>query len=162
MHVFICGKYDAAVGDLSIVAKRSKYVDFTLPYAESNVRMLIRAEDGRHLNMWIFLRPFGWDLWLSIAIASAFIGTSIQFMERKTDNDAESEGSPRREQLKGMSIIWLPLAQVVLPQSNFNLSPNLGLIIFFVSLDPMKLNLGCFLLIFVFFRLKTKQVALKH
>lgn len=110
------------VGDVSIVANRSKYVDFTLPYEDSGVRMLVRVGHDRHLNMWIFMRPFSWDLWLSITAACFFIGATIRFMERNIDIEAEPEGSPLREQRKGISIIWLPLAQVVLPDSNLNSS----------------------------------------
>ncbi|MED6195267.1 hypothetical protein PIB30_036352 [Stylosanthes scabra] len=120
--------YDAVVGDVSIVGLRSRYVDFTLPYAESGVRMLIRVGNGgnRHLNMWIFLRPFSWDLWLSIILACAFIGASITFMERRNNmhnnnnhQDQEpSQGSPpsHHQQFKGISIIWLPITQLFLPQ----------------------------------------------
>ncbi|WJX41656.1 hypothetical protein P8452_28977 [Trifolium repens] len=35
------GKYDAIVGDVTIIANRSEYVDFTMPYTESGVTMLV-------------------------------------------------------------------------------------------------------------------------
>ncbi|MED6185691.1 hypothetical protein PIB30_059551 [Stylosanthes scabra] len=123
--------YDVVVGDVSIVGLRSRYVDFTLPYAESGVRMLVRVGNGggnRHLNMWIFLLPFSWDLWLSIILACAFIGASITFMERRNihnnnnhhhhHQEPSSQGSPpsHQQQFKGISIIWLPITQLFLPQ----------------------------------------------
>ncbi|QHO50376.1 hypothetical protein HN51_002202 [Arachis hypogaea] len=117
-------QYDAVVGDVSIVAERTRYVDFTLPYAESGVRMLVRVGyGGRGINMWIFLRPFSWDLWLSIILVCAFIGAAIRFMERRNihnnNNSHEEEsaqGSPPPQQLKGISILWLPIDQLFLPQ----------------------------------------------
>ncbi|KAF7806605.1 glutamate receptor 2.9-like [Senna tora] len=112
-------KYDAVVGDVTIVANRSNYVDFTLPYAESGVKMLVKVGHDRHLRMWIFLAPFSWDLWLSIIIFCIFIGVIIHFMERNVNNKEDDEGvenSSRREQLTRVSILWLPLAQVVLPE----------------------------------------------
>ncbi|KAJ7955741.1 Glutamate receptor-like protein [Quillaja saponaria] len=113
--------YDAVVGDVTILADRATYVDFTLPYTKTGVKMLVRVKYGRHLNMWIFLRPFSWDLWLAIIIFCIFIGGVILIMERNVNISEDSSPSsplatPQREQLKIVSILWLPLSQVVIPQ----------------------------------------------
>jgi ionotropic glutamate receptor len=50
-------KYDAVVGDTTIVANRSTYVDFTLPYSESGVSMVVLMKDNERNNFWIFLKP---------------------------------------------------------------------------------------------------------
>uniref|UniRef100_A0A2N9HB35 Ionotropic glutamate receptor C-terminal domain-containing protein n=1 Tax=Fagus sylvatica TaxID=28930 RepID=A0A2N9HB35_FAGSY len=55
--------FDAVVGDTTIVANRSSYVDFTLPYYESGVSMVVSMKDNEKKNMWIFLKPLSWDLW---------------------------------------------------------------------------------------------------
>ena len=62
-------KFDAVVGDTTIVASRSSYVDFTLPYSESGVSMVVLLKDDVKKNMWIFLKPLSWDLWLEIGRA---------------------------------------------------------------------------------------------
>ncbi|XLT45211.1 hypothetical protein HN873_037815 [Arachis hypogaea] len=51
-------KYDVMVGDITILAKRSKFVDFTLPYTESGVQMVVAARQGREQSMWTFVKPF--------------------------------------------------------------------------------------------------------
>ncbi|KAI9377956.1 hypothetical protein POPTR_018G012700v4 [Populus trichocarpa] len=56
--------YDAVVGDTTIIANRSKYVDFTLPYTESGVSMIVPIKDSRNKNAWVFLKPLTWDLWV--------------------------------------------------------------------------------------------------
>ncbi|KAI4335458.1 hypothetical protein L6164_014102 [Bauhinia variegata] len=112
-------KYDVVVGDITIVANRANYVDFTLPYAESSTRMLVRVQQNQHLNMWIFLRPFSWDLWLTVVLACIFIGATLRFMERKVNRNAENEseeGSTRRRPSTAVSMLWLPLVQMVLPE----------------------------------------------
>ncbi|CAK7354064.1 unnamed protein product [Dovyalis caffra] len=45
-------KYDAVVGDTTITANRSRYVDFTLPYTESGVWMIVPIKDERNKNAW--------------------------------------------------------------------------------------------------------------
>ncbi|KAJ7979509.1 Glutamate receptor-like protein [Quillaja saponaria] len=111
-------KYDAVVGDVTIVADRAAYVDFTQPYTETGVRMIVRVQHGKHINMWIFLRPFSWDLWLTLTLVCVFIGVVIRIMEQNV-NMSELDGSsssPQREQLTAISILWLPLSQAVIPQ----------------------------------------------
>ncbi|XP_028773675.1 glutamate receptor 2.9-like [Neltuma alba] len=117
----IPGQYDAVVGDVTIVANRSNYVDLTLPYAESGVKMLVKVRQEQNWNkhMWNFVRPFSWDLWLSIVMFSIFIGCTLRFMERHVHNENAGPGNPPppREQLnKAVSFLWLPLTQAVLPE----------------------------------------------
>ncbi|KAI4353711.1 hypothetical protein L6164_002642 [Bauhinia variegata] len=114
----ISEKYDAVVGDVTIVANRSTYVDFTLPYFESGVKMLIQVRHRRHLDMWNFLQPFNWDLWLSIFVFCVFIGLVLLFMERNANKEAGMKDSPSRKQPgTTSSILWLPIARTVLPES---------------------------------------------
>ncbi|CAB4265946.1 unnamed protein product [Prunus armeniaca] len=51
------GKYDAVVGDTTIRADRSLYVDFTMPYTECGVAMAVPVIDVRSKNAWVFLKP---------------------------------------------------------------------------------------------------------
>lgn len=109
--------YDAVVGDITILHKRAKYVDFTLPYAESGVRMIVGIQHGSNQNMWTFVKPFSWDLWLCILIISMFIGVVLLFMERNVHTIPEQkEGSSFRKQLSAMTILWFPISQAVLPE----------------------------------------------
>ncbi|XP_061357011.1 glutamate receptor 2.8-like [Gastrolobium bilobum] len=109
-------KYDVVVGDVTIVANRSKSVDFTLPFTESGVTMLVPVQHDKHKTMWIFVKPFSWDLWLSIVIVSMFIGIVILIMERNVNSLPNQEGSPNRKQLSALNILWFPISQAVLPE----------------------------------------------
>ena len=110
-------QYDAVVGDLAIVANRSNYVDYTLPYRPGDMRMLVKVRNDPRLDMWIFVHPFTWDLWLSIVICNILIGGIILFMERTIEEESTLENSPSRKQLSKFSILWLPVMQAVLPES---------------------------------------------
>ncbi|KAF9662000.1 hypothetical protein SADUNF_Sadunf18G0007700 [Salix dunnii] len=57
--------FDAVVGDTTIVYNRSQYVDFTLPYTERGVSMIVPIVDSNSKNAWVFLRPLTWDLWVT-------------------------------------------------------------------------------------------------
>ncbi|XP_042012392.1 glutamate receptor 2.9-like [Salvia splendens] len=56
---------DAVVGDVTITSNRSKFVDFTVPYTEPGVAMLVLTTDIKTKNAWIFMNPLNtWPLHL--------------------------------------------------------------------------------------------------
>lgn len=76
-------KFDAVVGDTTIVGNRTSYVDFTLPYFESGIRMGVKVKDNERKNIWIFLKPLSWDLWLTSAGAFIFTGIVVWILEHR-------------------------------------------------------------------------------
>ncbi|XP_017408843.2 glutamate receptor 2.8 [Vigna angularis] len=107
---------EVMVGDVTILANRSKVVDFTVPYIASGVKMVVPVKHGRDQNMWTFVKPFSWDLWLSIIIISAFIGLAILIMERNVNALPNQEGSPNQKKLCPATILWFPISQAILPE----------------------------------------------
>ncbi|PON89445.1 Ionotropic glutamate receptor [Trema orientale] len=81
------GNFDAVVGDTTIRANRSLYVDFTLPYTESGVQMIVPIKDKRNKNAWVFLKPLTWDLWVTSACFFVFIGFVIWVLEHRINKD---------------------------------------------------------------------------
>ncbi|TQD70319.1 hypothetical protein C1H46_044147 [Malus baccata] len=79
--------YDAAVGDITIRANRSSYVDFTLPYTESGVSMIVPIKDNKSKNAWVFLKPLTWDLWATSGCFFIFIGFVVWVLEHRINED---------------------------------------------------------------------------
>ncbi|XP_048133372.1 glutamate receptor 2.8-like [Rhodamnia argentea] len=79
--------YDALVGDTTIIANRSLYVDFTLPYTESGVAMLVPYKDNKSKNAWVFLKPLTWDLWLTTGCFFVFIALVVWILEHRINED---------------------------------------------------------------------------
>ncbi|XP_062092124.1 glutamate receptor 2.7-like isoform X2 [Humulus lupulus] len=79
--------FDAVVGDTTITAKRSKYVDFTLPYTESGVSMIVPLRDGRRKNAWVFVKPLTRDLWVTSVCFFIFIGFVVWVLEHRINDD---------------------------------------------------------------------------
>jgi ionotropic glutamate receptor len=50
-------RYDIAIGDITIIYSRTPYVDFTIPYTESGVGMIVPVKETVKKNMWIFSKP---------------------------------------------------------------------------------------------------------
>ncbi|KAJ0031593.1 hypothetical protein Pint_12585 [Pistacia integerrima] len=89
------GKFDAVVGDTTIVANRSQFVDFTLPYTESGVSMMVPITDNNNKNAWVFLKPLTWDLWMTSACFFLFIGLVIWVLEHRINEDFR--GPPKHQ-----------------------------------------------------------------
>ncbi|CAL5204934.1 unnamed protein product [Lathyrus oleraceus] len=81
------GKYDAVVGDITIIADRSNYVDFTMPYTESGVTMIVSMKDSRKKNAWAFLTPLTRQLWATTACSFVFIGFVVWVLEHRINSD---------------------------------------------------------------------------
>nr|POE57463.1 glutamate receptor 2.8 [Quercus suber] len=104
-------KYDAVIGDITIVARRSLYVDFTLPYTESGVSMVVLEKDDESKNLWIFLKPLSINLWLTTGVAFIFTGLVIWTLEHRVNNDFR--GPP--EQQLGL-IFWFSFSTLAFAQ----------------------------------------------
>lgn len=79
--------FDAVVGDVTIIANRSLYVDFTLPYTESGVSMVVPVEDKRNKGAWAFSEPLGTDLWLASGAFFIFTGFVVWFLEHRINDE---------------------------------------------------------------------------
>jgi ionotropic glutamate receptor len=112
MMIIEMQKFDAVVADTTIVANRSTYVDFTLPYSESGVSMVVLMKDNEKENIWIFLKPLSWDLWLTIGALSIFTGLTIWALEHRVNTRFRG---PREQQI-GM-IFWFSFSTLILGYS---------------------------------------------
>ncbi|XP_027180565.1 glutamate receptor 2.7-like [Coffea eugenioides] len=105
------GNFDAVVGDITIIANRSNYVDFTLPYTESGVTMIVPVKDKKQNTAWVFLKPLTWDLWLTSVCFFIFFAFVIWILERKSN---EEFGQTPPQQL-GTSL-WFSFSTMVFSQ----------------------------------------------
>ncbi|KAL1552576.1 glutamate receptor 2.2-like isoform X2 [Salvia divinorum] len=81
------GRYDIVAGDVTILANRPQYVDFTLPYTESGVAMVVPLRDVKRKNAWIFVKPLTWELWLTSFCSFVFIGFLIWLLEHERNDE---------------------------------------------------------------------------
>ncbi|GLJ41449.1 hypothetical protein SUGI_0857900 [Cryptomeria japonica] len=85
--------YDAVVGNVAVIANRSKHVDFTQPYTETGVIMVVANSDGRSSDPGAFLRPFTPAMWMTTVAFFLFTGAVVWFLEHKQNR--EFRGNPR-------------------------------------------------------------------
>ncbi|CAH8360719.1 unnamed protein product [Eruca vesicaria subsp. sativa] len=87
LHQVYLGVYDAVVGDTTILANRSSYVDFTLPYTTSGVGMVVPLKDSVTRSSLIFLRPLTWGLWVTALCSFFVLGIVVWILEHRVNTD---------------------------------------------------------------------------
>ncbi|XP_062095850.1 glutamate receptor 2.9-like [Humulus lupulus] len=75
-------KYDAIAADVTILAKRMKSVDFTQPYAESGLSMVV-PKPKESASM--FIKPFTWDMWMASGAIFVYTMFIVWFLEHPTN-----------------------------------------------------------------------------
>ncbi|KAK4435710.1 Glutamate receptor 2.7 [Sesamum alatum] len=89
------GNYDAVAGDVTIVANRSQFVDFTLPFTASGVSMVVPVKDYKSKTAWVFVKPLTWELWLTSFFSFVFMGFLIWILEHRVNEDFRGPPGPQ-------------------------------------------------------------------
>ncbi|XP_006845557.3 glutamate receptor 2.7 [Amborella trichopoda] len=85
-QVFL-GKYDAVVGDVTIEANRWRYVDFTPPYTDTGMSMIVPMREERVSRALTFLKPFTWELGMTTACFFFFMAFVVWVLEHRINED---------------------------------------------------------------------------
>ena len=99
------------VGDVTVLANRWDHVDFTLPFTEVGVAMIVPNKDERK-SAWIFMKPLEKKLWITIGAFFIYIGLVVWFVEHRVNK--EFRGPPRQH--VGM-IFWFSFSTLVFAHS---------------------------------------------
>lgn len=104
---------DAAVGDITLTAKRSQYVDFSLPIEDGGITRLqqIKYDDDPNKGNF-FLKPFSRELWLTAIALLIFTGFTLWIIEHR-QNEA-FRGLPSEH--VGL-IFYIPFMSIVFANS---------------------------------------------
>ncbi|WMV34960.1 hypothetical protein MTR67_028345 [Solanum verrucosum] len=106
--VYLNQKHDAVIGDMTISANRSKYVDFTLPFTESGISAVVPVKDDDKKNAWIFVKPLKRELWMTTGAFFVFIGFVVWVLEHRVNKEFRG---PKCKQV-GM-ILWFSFSTLV-------------------------------------------------
>lgn len=72
--------YESVIGDMTIPAERLQYVDFTVPYAESGLSMIVTEKSQESPLM--FTKPFNWPMWMLTWAILIYTMLIVWYLER--------------------------------------------------------------------------------
>ncbi|XWS41911.1 hypothetical protein CRYUN_Cryun17cG0122800 [Craigia yunnanensis] len=73
--------FHAALGGIVITAERSHHVEFSQPYAELELVMVVNKKTNELKEVWWFMSPFTREMWLIMAAMTIFTGFVICLIE---------------------------------------------------------------------------------
>ncbi|XP_042015457.1 glutamate receptor 2.5-like isoform X2 [Salvia splendens] len=118
--------FDAAVGDTEIMATRYVYVEFSQPYIESGLVMVVTVKPGLKDSKFIALNPFTKMMWLQLAAVSTTTGFVIWLSEFAAGND-QFTGNSILQTI--CSILWLSVTIISLSQRENIKNPTSKLVL---------------------------------
>eukprot|EP00249_Psilotum_nudum_P017988 c26587_g1_i1 orf=687-3488(-) len=87
--------FDGVVGDVTITTERLELIDFTQPYTESGLVVVVPVRDNDKKDAWAFLRPFTPAMWLTTGAFFVFTGIVVWVLEHKKNPDFR--GRPKKQ-----------------------------------------------------------------
>ncbi|ESQ51824.1 hypothetical protein EUTSA_v10016205mg [Eutrema salsugineum] len=97
---FAANNFDVAVGDVTIITNRTKFVDFTQPFMESRLVVVAPVKEAKS-SPWSFLKPFTLEMWAVTGALFLFVGAIIWILKHRFNE--EFRGPPRRQII---TIFW--------------------------------------------------------
>ncbi|KAJ9565847.1 hypothetical protein OSB04_001813 [Centaurea solstitialis] len=102
--------YDGVVGDVTILANRSKYVEFTQPFTESGLSMVVPVKSESQ-RAWKFIRPFTFEMWLATFGILFYTMFVVWFMEHQVNEEFRG---PLKDQLG--TALWFTFSSLFFSQ----------------------------------------------
>ncbi|VFQ70124.1 unnamed protein product [Cuscuta campestris] len=127
VHVITEGVYDAVVGDIAITTNRTKMADFTQPYIESGLVVVVPVKELSS-SAWAFLRPFTPQMWAITGIFFLVVGAVVWILEHRMNTDFR--GPPRKQFI---TILWFSFSTLFFAHKESTVS-TLGRIVLIVWL----------------------------
>lgn len=91
---------DAAVGDFAIVTNGTRLAEYTQPYVEAGLVIVVPVKDSIS-SAWAFLKPFTWEMWCVTGALFILVGIVVWLLEHRANEDFR--GPPRRQIV---TILW--------------------------------------------------------
>lgn len=98
---------DAAVGDTEIMSYRYEYAEFSQPYIESGLSMVVAVKPDKSKARWMFVQTFTRRMWLITIAMHIFIGFVIWLIEHAENPDLKRFGS----------VLWFSITVIFFAQS---------------------------------------------
>ncbi|KAF8391282.1 hypothetical protein HHK36_023584 [Tetracentron sinense] len=83
--------FDAVVGDIAIIAKRCQHAEFSHPYTEPGLMMVVTVQLKTSNERWLFMKPFTKSMWALTVAINIYNGFVIWVIER--NHCSELKGS---------------------------------------------------------------------
>ncbi|XP_078616938.1 glutamate receptor ionotropic, delta-2-like isoform X2 [Branchiostoma floridae x Branchiostoma japonicum] len=105
------GRADMIVAPLTITSYREDVIDFTKPYMEYGIGMLMKVPDAHaHHDYWAFLKPFELEVWLTVI--GCLLGVAVLMVLLAAMRSAFTRGALSDEGVNLGTTVWLSVGWI--------------------------------------------------
>jgi ABC-type amino acid transport substrate-binding protein len=115
-------EYDMVVADLTITAARMKKVAFSSSIFDNSLRVIIREGSNNDVDLLSYLRPFSYQLWITLLVATLYAGFLVCLLERE-HNEALRDESTFPLIIKSM---WYAIGNILGYGADFSVRTGAG------------------------------------
>ncbi|CAF3866145.1 unnamed protein product [Adineta steineri] len=119
------GTFDLFIGDVTITAARREIVGFSSTIYDNSLRVVVRDAASVKLDLWSYLKPFSFKLWITILGATIYAGILVYILEGR-QNEALQDRSI--VSLIGMSM-WFSSSTIMGKSADFQTTTAPGRIL---------------------------------
>lgn len=119
-------KADLAIGPFTISSSRQTAIDFTQPFMDVGLSIIMRKEEDSEYKVFSFLRPFDFNLWLAIVSTTLGVGVFLwvhstfspygyhgRVAQAKSTRSISKDDIKAKDNLRFFNAIWSSFAYYV-------------------------------------------------
>ena len=91
----ILQKADIVMADLTITYDREKVVDFTKPFMNIGISIMIKKPEIEKPGVFSFLEPLGLEIWICIIIAYSAVSVGLYMVSRCSPYEWKKVSTPK-------------------------------------------------------------------
>ncbi|CAF1196127.1 unnamed protein product [Adineta steineri] len=119
------GTFDLFIGDVTITAARREIAGFSSTIYDNSLRVVVRDAASVKLDLWSYLKPFSFKLWITILGATIYAGILVYILEGR-QNEALQDRSI--VSIVGMSM-WFSSSTIMGKSADFQTTTAPGRIL---------------------------------
>ncbi|KAF3340302.1 glutamate receptor 3.1 [Carex littledalei] len=127
VQAVVSNELDGAVGDIAIVTNRTRVADFTQPFAESGLVVLVSMKRDKS-DAWAFLQPFTLTMWGITGVFFLLVGVVVWILEHRINDDFR--GPPKKQLI---TVFWFSFSTLFFAHKENTIS-TLGRVVLIIWL----------------------------
>ncbi|EDO41291.1 predicted protein, partial [Nematostella vectensis] len=108
---------DIALGPITITAEREEVIDFSKPFLDFRIAMILQQPTGEEVNLFAFLLPFDEKLWLTTLGVVGLVSLIVWFLDRFSPQgyktQAEKSGEGEGDEFSLSNSLWFAVASIL-------------------------------------------------
>lgn len=115
---FLLQKADVCIAPLTITYEREKAVDFTKPFMNFGISIMIKKPEIMKPGVFSFMQPLEMKIWVCIVFAYCVVSTGLFLVSRFSPFEWTSSAGPDNTHFSMLNALWFSMGALMLQGSD--------------------------------------------